>query len=877
MRQILLLGVALFTMLYAHAQNYGSLLSYKIQSSKKGHTEFATLSLFSDLGVQSNNFADKYRLYQPNQFAITKLYTQKPIAVSITLISANGKPYTIELLESHPTSADAQIDYVDESGKHRSTVETGLHYQGIVKGEVKSLAAMSVFSNGDVMILFSCNDGNFNMGKLGDNSGKYILYNSNSRLQETPFTCASPDTGTINLNGRAANKTTGAILCKKLRVHWEVDYTLYQSKGSTSAVQNYLTGLFNFMQSIYYNEGMAVELSSLKIWAVDDPFTTTNAWDASWQFGRYWQSQQHTYYGEQPHLIADFNGWQGYANIGAICFPNGYACSNILGQQSATYPTFDVDVYVVAHETGHTVGSQHTQSCSWKTGPGGTCGSVDNCVTQEGGAGCSTCFYLHDANATNFKGTIMSYCGGKINFSEGFGSIVGDFLRTEFNKHTCFDGVVSADLITGDICDNDGSIKISYPTNNFGVAPYVYSWSSGQKTKDINSLAVAGQYTVTILDSNNCSLSATATVDNYPKPGDGIPLTGTMPYCCKDTSFDVTIKAFVPTHLKSCQTVSWLRTTTPLTSYNDALVAYNNATSSDILLSDNDTSINNTTAAELTISSPSPCSTVTTYYYTPFVSLKATQKKSYNTNAINPVTIKNGTFSLGTSMTIPATTNPPSTCEQKAMVTDTVTVSISNYTGRSNHLTIRIIAADNKELYQNITLAGNGTYQIPITGVEDHHQEMTVKAFDFNCSGGSTCTNSSLSISAVRTITYEPIKALTIDSSCIVGKSVLLSFGPDSCDKLAVHNITNSNDNITLYPNPATGYTTLEFTATGNGTADISIADVSGRTIFANIKAKYHSGTNKTPINIKDYQPGIYFVSLNVNNTTIKQLKLVIQ
>lgn len=870
----LLLSAAVIICLQASAQQNGSQLNNKVERVTSSGVETVQVELFTPATNSSDTFISQYQVYKPLEYNIRQLYSAQPAAIEMTLQAPTGKKYSLQLVTAQPTSADARLKYVDDAGLHNTEIETGLHYQGVVKGAQKSIAAMSVFANGEVMILFSCDEGNFNMGKLETGENKYILYNAHDRLEQIDVNCATPDADSMNVSSRSAAKTTGAIQCKKLRIHWEVDYTFFQAKGTIAATQNYLMGIFNFMQSIYYNDGMAVELSSFKIWTVDDPFTTTTAWDGSWQFGRYWQSQKHTYYGEQPTLIANYAGWQGYANIGAICFPNGYACCNMLGQQSTTYPIFDVDVYLVSHETGHTVGADHTHSCAWNTGPNGTCGSVDNCATQYGG-GCGTCYSLTDVNATGFKGTIMSYCGGKINFSEGFGVTISSFMRNEFANSSCFGNVISTELVTKDICNNDGSVTLNYPANNFGVAPYTYTWSNSAITKDIAGLSAPVQYTVSITDSNKCTATDVATIKNYAKPGDGTVLPGSMPYCCKDTSYMVTINATLPAGLSGCQTVAWLRTAQPLMTYADARAAYQNAAPGDLILSDNDTSVNNNTAASITIQSPSNCTGVTEYYYTPFVTRKPTQRSTYTTNSTNPVTIKNGNFDLGTSMTIPAEPNLPSACAAHSTnISDTITVSISNYTGRSNHLSIRISAADKQELYQNITLAGDGVYKIPVV-TDDHFQEMTVKAFDFNCPTGGSCTQSSLTMSATRSVIYEAIPALTFDSSCVAGQSVRLAFGPDSCN-LHIQDVTQHLWDITLYPNPARQRAILSFYADKAGSANLSISNLLGEAVQLK-KVNYNNGRNDIELNTASYHPGVYFIHLKPEQSTGKSVKLLIK
>lgn len=56
--------------------------------------------------------------------------------------------------------------------------------------------------------------------------------------------------------------------------------------------------------------------------------------------------------------------------------------------------------------------------------------------------------------------------------------------------------------------ESNGAIDI---TISGGTAPYTYSWSNGEITEDINSLS-AGDYTVTVMDLNGCTINETITV-----------------------------------------------------------------------------------------------------------------------------------------------------------------------------------------------------------------------------------------------------------------------------------------------------------------------------------------------------------------------------
>lgn len=71
-------------------------------------------------------------------------------------------------------------------------------------------------------------------------------------------------------------------------------------------------------------------------------------------------------------------------------------------------------------------------------------------------------------------------------------------------------GVLNADCNGG----NQGAIDIDVTG---GAAPYQYLWSTGQITEDISSV-IAGTYTVTVTDANNCSQSGSWTVEAVCDP-----------------------------------------------------------------------------------------------------------------------------------------------------------------------------------------------------------------------------------------------------------------------------------------------------------------------------------------------------------------------
>ncbi|HMC97692.1 MAG TPA: gliding motility-associated C-terminal domain-containing protein, partial [Flavobacteriales bacterium] len=71
-------------------------------------------------------------------------------------------------------------------------------------------------------------------------------------------------------------------------------------------------------------------------------------------------------------------------------------------------------------------------------------------------------------------------------------------------------GVTAGAATMQNLCngDNEGSIDVSV---NTGAAPFVYAWSTGASTEDLNDL-VAGDYGLTITDANGCSFTGSWTI-----------------------------------------------------------------------------------------------------------------------------------------------------------------------------------------------------------------------------------------------------------------------------------------------------------------------------------------------------------------------------
>ena len=84
----------------------------------------------------------------------------------------------------------------------------------------------------------------------------------------------------------------------------------------------------------------------------------------------------------------------------------------------------------------------------------------------------------------------------------------------------------------------------------------------------------------------------------------------------------------------------------------------------------------------------------------------------------------------------------------------------------------------------------------------------------------------------------------------------------------------NSSTHFSIYPNPATNFTTLEISSDKTQTIKISVIDLLGKEIAKKEKVIF-SGTTLETIDISEYQNGIYFVNLQIG-TQVTAKKLVI-
>jgi len=212
----------------------------------------------------------------------------------------------------------------------------------------------------------------------------------------------------------------------RIPVYIEADYAFFTNKNnSVTEVENYITGLFNEVSTIYFNEQIATSISEIFVHNVPGPYINfTNTFDALNAFNNL---RQNNFNGRLAHLVSGRPLGGGRAYVDVLCSSNtNHAVSQLYGYYYQ-FPTYSWDLYVFSHEMGHNLGSWHTHTCVWN----GNNTAID---------GCGNTNSCPNTTIPQNGGTIMSYCHLRpvgINFNLGFGPQPGALIKSRFDNATC--------------------------------------------------------------------------------------------------------------------------------------------------------------------------------------------------------------------------------------------------------------------------------------------------------------------------------------------------------------------------------------------------------------------------------------------------------
>lgn len=366
-----------------------------------------------------------------NQTAIATIFANQENFIEV------GIPYQGAIISTQLYRVDlfAEGFHIDTDKAKSIAYEKGVYYRGIVKGDSNSLVSFNFFKGEFNAVISSRTLHNLVVAKLDktNNTSDYIVYSDKNLKAKNDLDCKVKSIPETTPTDYRSNATPSSVKC--VTMYFEMDFDLYQANNSnTTTTTNWMTSVFNNVQTIYTNDGITTSLKSLYIWTTPDPYDGIG--DSSSDYLYKFNEVRPVFDGDLGQLVGlDSGGLGGVAvGIDGICGQNNFSYSDV-SFSFETVPTFSWTIMVITHEFGHLLGSPHTHGCHWN----GNNTAIDGCGQSQG--------YTEGDCAEgpipdeSVQGTIMSYChlvdGVGINLANGFGPQPTARILSIVNAGTC--------------------------------------------------------------------------------------------------------------------------------------------------------------------------------------------------------------------------------------------------------------------------------------------------------------------------------------------------------------------------------------------------------------------------------------------------------
>lgn len=411
-------------------------VAQKITELQKFKTDFNPISLFSVLNEVDENvvkIVNQATIATFNNEIENQLLINKNEYIELAIPFQNQ----IVSLLLYKVNPMAEGFHVDTDKRKNISYERGLYYRGIIKGDPKSIASFNFFNGECNGVFSSATFGNVVVGKLKNTGSltRYIIYSDAKMNIRNSFDCHVKESELLPKVNFSNSKSVLSTRCAS--IYFEIDYDLFTTNNSSEIeTTNWLTALFNNIQTLYDNDGISVAIKSIFIWTSQDPYNGIGT--TSYEYLTAFGTNTPIFDGDLGQLVGiDPGGLGGVAiTINGLCSQNNYSYSDV-NIEYESVPTFSWTVQVMTHELGHLLGSPHTHGCYWN----GNNTAIDGCGPTADAQYTEGNCDIGPVPAEGEGGTIMSYChlvsGIGINLANGFGPQPAALILDTVNNSTC--------------------------------------------------------------------------------------------------------------------------------------------------------------------------------------------------------------------------------------------------------------------------------------------------------------------------------------------------------------------------------------------------------------------------------------------------------
>lgn len=450
MKQFLLISL-LGLLFFAQASAQDHQVAKQLAASKLAYEpvniDFLSTDDRPDLVEKYKDIITHPEYYKVNWDNYRTILEMKPELLAFNIPSPSGT-MNIELFKVNLLSQNFQLR--DNQGNELSP-QDAVFYRGTLADNKNTIVVVSFYENDFDFVLFGAQS--YRLDQVEQNV--FSLYSEENRLEKTPIPKCQNDDHDMQVpkeNVGTESRTINSGNCMELYV--ECDFHMYQQHGSNvTNTETFVYSLYAEVATVYQNENIPISIAEVKVWTVSDPYVSSSTtFDVLKDFA---DEIQDTKPNKLCMLLSTRSLGGGIAWLDVLCstynaaFHAGpYAVSASLHNNVTPYPAYSWNLNVVAHETGHNIGSPHTHKCVWGANNDT---QIDDCGSEAGypDSNASACWDTNNP-ILPVSGTVMSYCHLintiGIDPVNGFGPEPSALILNKYTNASCNTGTTCLPL-----------------------------------------------------------------------------------------------------------------------------------------------------------------------------------------------------------------------------------------------------------------------------------------------------------------------------------------------------------------------------------------------------------------------------------------------